>query len=403
VRFGIATPPGDAAGRSGPPISGRRRPLSASVLILCPACGTSVPGEVNSCPKCHLSSQLFDAVREAAGPLNGADPVSLKTIGEILAAVDLSVPAVPGSAPALLARAHRLPALPESTPAPPPEPRSTAPLSDLSDLPGLPAGRTEEELDRKVEEYFHVGRRLGLDFSDFEGRHRAADLVEDRSSLETLAREMFVHLVSALAEEFEAVVARRNELAAFVPTPTPDVEIDAIRRAISQGDLTGAQRRLSHVRDELQRAEEEWEVGKILVTEAELLAATVRELGGDPGPALGPFEEGRKMVRAGRRTEGERLLARGAVALWAVLEPRLVEDLQRLKARLSDLRSAGLDIQPAVEELRGVMTELRQRNFVGTIIAYRRARAFVEQNRIPGEETGGPVESPATARSFPST
>ncbi|MGA8537825.1 MAG: hypothetical protein WB789_10630, partial [Thermoplasmata archaeon] len=115
-----------------------------------------------------------------------------------------------------------------------------------------------------------------------------------------------------------------------------------------------------------------------------------------------PLEEGRKMVRSGRRTEGERLLARGAVALWAVLEPLLVEDLQRLKGRLSELRSAGLDIRPAVEELRAVMTELRQRNFVGTIVSYRRARAFVEQNRIPGEETGAPVEGPTSVRPSPS-
>lgn len=362
-----------------------------------------MPGEVDSCPKCHLSHQLFDAVREAASPLAGADPISLKTIGEILAAVDLSVPAAPSGTPALLARAPRLPALQSSPPAPPPEaPRPSTPLSDLPELPGLPAGRTDEELDQKIEEYFHLGRRLGLDFNDFEGRHHAADLVNDRSSLETVAREMFVHLVSALAEEFEAVVSRRNELAAFVPTPSPDVEIDAIRRSISQGDLAGAQRRLAHVRDEIQRAEEQWEVGKILVTEAEMLAATVRELGGDPRPALGPLEEGRKMVRSGRRTEGERLLARGAVALWAVLEPLLVEDLQRLKGRLSELRSAGLDIRPAVEELRAVMTELRQRNFVGTIVSYRRARAFVEQNRIPGEETGAPVEGPTSVRPSPS-
>jgi len=348
---------------------------------------------------CHLSSKLFEAVREAAGPLASADPISLKTIGELLAAVDLSAPAAPSTTPALLSHAPRLPALRDAGPAPEPEPlRPSTPITDLTDLPGLPAGRSDEELDRRIEEYFHIGRRLGLDFSDFEGRHHAADLVADRSSLESVAREMFVHLVSALAEEFEAAVARRNELAAFVPTPSADVEIDAIRRAIAQGDLAGAQRRLAHVREEIQRAEEEWEVGRILVTEAEMLATTVRELGGDPGPALGPIEEGRKMVRAGRRSEGERLLARGAVALWAVLEPLLVEDLQRLKSRLDDLRSSGQDIQPAVDGLRTVMTELRQRNFVGTIVAYRRARAFVEQNGVPGEETGSPVENVVSTR-----
>jgi hypothetical protein len=361
-----------------------------------------VPGEVDSCPQCHLSSDLFGAVREAAGPLAGADPVSLKTIGEILAAVDLTLPAAPAATGALLTRAPQLPALRESAPVPTPVARDVPSLSDMPELPGLPAGRGDAELDRTIQEYFHLGRRLGLDFSDFESRHNAADLVEDRSSLETVAREMFVHLVSALAEEFEVVVARRNELATFVPTPSADVEIESIRRALAQGDLTGAQRRLAHVRDEIQRDEEEWEVGKILVTEAEMLAATARELGGDPGPALGPLEEGRRMVRAGRRTDGERLLARGAVALWAVVEPLLVEDLQRVKARLSELRSAGMDIRPAVDELKVVMTELRQRNFVGTIVAYRRARAFVEQHRMPGEENGTPAEASAGARTFSS-
>jgi hypothetical protein len=109
------------------------------------------------------------------------------------------------------------------------------------------------------------------------------------------------------------------------------------------------------------------------------------------------------LVRAGRRSDGERLLARGAVALWAVLEPRLVEDLRRLKDRLSELRSAGLDIAPAIQELRTVMTELRQRNFVGTIVAYRRARAFVERNRVPGEEAGPTLETPASVRQFSSS
>jgi hypothetical protein len=402
ARIDFGSSPGRATGPDPTAPAPGSALLTAAAILLCPACGTPLTGEVDSCPKCHLSDSLFTAVREAAGPLSTSDPAALKTIWEILAAVDLSVPAVPTTSPALLTRSPRLPALRES-PTPPPEaPLPATPLGDLHELPSLPVGRTDAELDRKIEEYFHLGRRLGLDFSDFEGRHHAADLVEDRASLETVAREMFVHLVSALAEEFEGAIARRNELAAFVPTPSVDVEVDAIRRSVAQGDLTGAQRRLAHVRDELQRSEEEWEVGKILVTEAEMLATTVRELGGDPTPALGPLDEGRRLVRAGRRSEGERLLARGAVALWAVLEPRLVEDLHRLKDRLADLRSAGLDIQPAVEELKGVMTELRQRNFVGTIIAYRRARAFVEQHRIPGEESVGPTETVESIRPTPS-
>jgi len=213
---------------------------------------------------------------------------------------------------------------------------------------------------------------------------------------------MFVHLISVIAEEFEAALARRNELAALAPTPSPDVELEAIRQAIAIADLPGAQRRLAHVRDELQRSEEEWAVGRILVTEGELLASTVRELGGDPAPALGPFEEGRRLVRIGRRTDGERLLARGAVALWAVLEPRLLDDLHKLRDRLIEIRSGGADIEPAVGEIRSVLTELRQRNFVGTIVAYRRVRSFVEQHAPAGEVPDPSADMVGALRPSPS-
>ena len=177
---------------------------------------------------------------------------------------------------------------------------------------------------------------LGADFTDFEIRSNAATLAGDESSLDVLAREMFVHLVSELAEEFEATIAQRNELTQLVPTPSADVELDAIRESIRLGDLPGALRRLTHVRDELLRVEEEWEVGRILVTECDLLVQTIRELGGDPAPAQGPLEEGRKFLSRGRRSDAEKLLARAAVALWTVLEPRFFEDLRRVRDRLND-------------------------------------------------------------------
>lgn len=356
------------------------------VEISCPACGTPLPSEAPVCPKCQLSGTLFSAVREAAGP-NETDPVSLRTIGELLATVELSPSAAPPpERPSPLRREVRFPPPPsqEVAPAGPEAPSAPAP-APLREFPELPAGSTDAELERRVEEYLGLGRRLGLNFSTFEERNAEAHLTSDRPSLESLAREMFVHVLSVLTEEFDGALARRNELAAFCPTSTVDVELDAVRQALTRRDLSGARRRLEHVRDELQRAEEEWTVGRILATEGELLAVTIRELGGDPTPALGPFEEGRRLVRVGRRSDGERLLARGAIALWAVLEPRLVEDLHRLRDRLVEVRAAGGDIEGPVQELRSVLGELRQRNFVGTIVAYRRVRSFVDQHAPAGE------------------
>ena len=373
-------------------------------MVRCPACGHEVPDpDSAACPHCHLATGLFEAVQEAAGNAHAPDPRYLRTIAELLASVDLSATPEPASRPAqgLLSRPARFPSLPTpppSAPAPAPKPPAVAPLTDL---PALPAARPGEDLRRRLEEYFQIGRRLGLDFTDFERRTGSAGLVDDTPSLEVLTREMFVHLLSALAEEYESVLARRNEIAPLIATPSADVELGAIQRAISAGDLSGAQRRLVHVRDELTHVEEEWEVGRILVTECDLLVRTLRELGGDPSAATGPLEEGRKLLGQGRRAEGERLLARSAVALWALLEPRLFEDLRRLRDRLVEVRSAGLDVAPAIAELRSIATELRQRNFVGTLTAYQRLRAFFERVAVP-EATGGLPPGETTRSSSPS-
>jgi hypothetical protein len=365
-------------------------------MVNCPACGTEVAVGTSDCPSCHLSTSLFTAVRDAAGSGSEQDPAYLRTIGELLATIDVATPATPRPE-----RAHGLLSRPvrssELRRAPPPSsghPRAPLPIPPMQSLPSLPSGAPFAETRHRLDEYFQVGRRLGLDFTDFETRFGAAVLSEDLPSLDVLAREMFVHLSSSLAEEFESALARRNELAQLVPTPSADVELVAVRRALEVGDTGGAQRRLEHIRDELTRVEEDWEVGRILVTECDLLAETLRDLGGDPAPATGPLEEGRRCFAEGRRADAERLLARAAVALWTVLEPRFFEDLKRLRDRMVESRSAGGDVAPAVKDLRGVATELRQRNFVGTVLAYRRLKAFLDRTGPPEVGSVGEVTAP---------
>jgi hypothetical protein len=345
---------------------------------------------------------LFAAVREAAGPSPDQDPAYIRTIGELLATVDLAKPAAPlpgEPSHGLLSKPRRGAArvAPPSV-----HKRSVRSIAPIRDLPELPTARSDEELRHRVQEYFELGRRLGADFTDFVARANAAAVSADFESMNVLAREMFVHLVSSLAEEFEATLAERNELSQLVPTPSADVELDAVRESIRLGDLAGALRRMTHVRDELTRLEEEWEVGKILVSECDLLVQAIRDLGGDPGPAQGPLEEGRKLLLKGRRADSEKLLARAAVALWTVLEPRLFEDLRRVRDRMHDARSSGIDIGAGVTDLRELAGELRQRNFVGMLMAYRRLRAFADGLGVPDAV---PAEVPAVAsalRSGPS-
>jgi hypothetical protein len=373
-------------------------------MAVCPACGIETSEGASECPGCRLSTSLFSAVREAAGPAGENDPAYVRTVAELLQSVDLAgAPAVASPpVPALLDQPSRFPPMPppalvEELPV-----RATEPLAPLHELPALPPASSGAEVRRRAEEYTSLARRLGLDFSGLGARLAAASLAQDDPSLDTVAREMFVHLLSALAAEFDTELARRNEIAQHFPTPAADVELAAIRRSLGLGDLTGAHRRLVHVRDELGQLQQQWEAGRILLAECELLDATVRELGGDPAPALGPLAAGRSALATGRREPAERLLARAAFALWAVLEPRFLDDLKRLRDRLAEERAAGADVGPALAELRGMAVELKRRNFGGAIGAYRRLRGTVERWEPPTASTPTPPVAAGGERPDPS-
>ncbi len=355
-------------------------------MATCPACGIDAPDGASECPGCRLSTSLFSAVREAAGSSGGTDPAYVKTVAELLQSVEFAPGAgtAPPVATALLDQPSRFPSMPPPTLSAEPPVRAAEPIAPLRGLPSLPPASTGAEARRRGEEYAALARRLGLDFGPLHARLAAASLAQDATELEAVVREMFVHLVSALAVEFDSELARRNEIVQHLPASAVDVELAAIRRSLGLGDLTGAHRRLVHVRDELGQLEQEWETGRILLAECELLEAAVRELGGDPGPALGPLAQGREALAGGRREPAERLLARAAFALWAVLEPKFLDDLRRLRDRLAEERAAGADVGPALGELRGMAVELKRRNFAGAIGAWRRLREMVERWEPPG-------------------
>ncbi len=363
-------------------------------MAVCPACGTEVASDLAECPTCHLSTSLFEAVHEAAGRSADADPAYVRTIAELMRSIDLESPAEPVVPPLLRpsagTRGLGTLELPKSEPA-----LRAEPLRPLTEVPALPPAVHGEPLRRRADDYLRLARRRGLDLTSVAARVSAAEQSDDERSLEAAVRETFVHVASALAVEFETEMVRRNEIAQLVPTPSADVELNAIRVALTAGDLGGAERRLAHVRDELGRLEDIWATGRILIASCELLAETIGELGGDPTPALGPMREGRRLLAEGRRDTAERLLARSALALWAVAEPRFFEELKRLRDRLLELRGTGVDLAPALADLRGVSVELRRRNFVGTIVAYRGLRTFV------GPAEPGEAVAPSAAEAGP--
>ena len=69
---------------------------------------------------------------------------------------------------------------------------------------------------------------------------------------------------------------------------------------------------------------------------------------------------------------------------------------------MTEARQSGVDIAPGVEDLRELATELRQRNFAGMLMAYRRLRAFADRLAPPESVGGGIAELAAPVRSGPS-
>lgn len=347
------------------------------------------------CPSCHLAVRLFSAVLETAGPGGDPDPAYLRTVAELLGSIDLDTPAPPVASPLLRPSAGgRGPGtldLPKGSPA-----RQPPALSPLAEVPRLPPVARGEALRARADEYLMLARRHGLDLTEVATRIQAARISDDEPSLEAAVREAFVHVASALTVEFENELARRNEIAELVPTPSADVELNAVRVCLAAGELAGADRRLTHVRDEVGRLEDIWATARILTASCEMLVQTIAELGGDPAPAVGPLEEGRRLLTEGKPDQAERVLARTTVALWSLLEGRFFEELKRLRDRLLELRAGGQDVAPALVELRAISTELGRRNFVGTITSYRTLRAAV--GPAEAEPAPSPLAEPGAER-----
>lgn len=359
-------------------------------MIVCPACALENPDGATECARCHLSAGLFDVVREAAGEGSEADPKYLQAIGEILNQLGDGTEGAEPPTAAALSRSHRFPA------AGPGGDRSPAssPPAPLGGLPALPPAGDLPVLLRQVNDYLALARRQGLDLAAFTDRTREAMASQDLPTVEALSRDLFISLAASLTDEFESAQARRNELAGLIATATIDVELDGCRSALALGDLAGAQRRLRHVGEALSDLEEQWATVQILVTESDLIARTIKDLGGDARPALGPLAEGQRRARAGDRAGAEPVLARATLALWMLLNPLFQRELARLKEGLVARRSRGDDVGPAVEQLRRLATDLRHRNFASAVITYRGLRAFVD-----GTEASPAGPSPSPVRS----
>jgi hypothetical protein len=155
---------------------------------------------------------------------------------------------------------------------------------------------------------------------------------------------------------------------------------------------------LRRVGDTLAGLEEEWTAIRILLLEAALLAETVRELGGDPAPALGPLDEARRRLKAGARSAAEPILARGIAALWHLVRPRFARRLGELNVRAERARRRAGSGDEFDAIRRDIAHGIRQRNFAAAVVAYRRFRDAVErierEAAVPPSTEAGAVAAP---------
>jgi hypothetical protein len=342
-------------------------------VIRCPACGESVEDGAAACSQCHLSTELFGPVREAAGDPEG-NPRAADTIRELLQAAGLDDTSTEGdngeTSGARLGTSASFPA-PSAWPTRPPAVSQTQPTRVL---PALPPAGSVPVWKQQIDEYLQIGRRQGIDLAEFHRRSREALVTDDPAELEKLSRELFVHLAASLVDELNTASARRQDLSGLVETEAAGRELEECRAALGTGNLAHAQLRLKTAEQTLSALEVEWATVQILVTECDLIALVITELGGDPRPGLGPRYEGARLARLGRRADAEPVLARATSALWSIASSLVVRDLQRLAREIARTRDGSAGAKAAVAEVREFAGAVRRRNYGVAVQAYRRLR-----------------------------
>jgi hypothetical protein len=352
-------------------------------MVQCPVCGAENPPEASNCKSCQLATTLFEPVREAAEAAPD-DSDYARAIAEILAGVGPESEETGSAASdtgymAMLTAQARFPSLSE----PKAPVASAARELTVPSLPGLPPGSGLSLVQHQVEELLQIGRREGLDLKEADARMLSALQAKNLAGLDELRRGLFVQVAGSVAEDLEIQTARRNELAPLVATASIDTELAGGRAAFGAGDLAGAVRRLRQASDGLSALEDRWATCQILTTEADLMIETLRELGQDPGPALGPLAEGRRLARAGDSDRAERVLAGANRALWGLLVPQLSASLLAIRNQLHGRPSTDQEIEPVIRELRQLAALIRRRNFGAAVTTYRRLRTAASALSAP--------------------
>jgi hypothetical protein len=356
-------------------------------VVECPLCGAETAETAAHCPTCGLAVSLYGPLREE---LEAAEepppPEGQRVFPEVLQLVhELGGGLPPAAGPAAVAQPARFPA----TEVPVPRAPSTLAPPIPPDLPAVGSGDREAVLERDIEEFRLLARRLGVDLSLLEAPIADAERAKDVEALEELRKNLFVRDAAFLAAALDHTLARRNELSGFTGTPTIDEALEHARRAFSRGDLFGAHRALQRATTELEAGEEEWMEVKVLTVEAEFLVETIRDLGGDASPVVAPLAAARRWARDGETERVEQALARSILALWRLASPLVLTDLQRIRSTLASATKEDGDLRAARASLQEMASALKVRNFTDTILAYRSAKEAADRIAGGGGLSGG--------------
>jgi hypothetical protein len=291
-------------------------------MIACPLCLAPNPDDARCCRGCDLPSDLFSAIRGAAGP--DLEQEHTRAVTEVLASLETTEG--PGrSRTGSGGPAQRSPV--------PPAPRHKPSIGNVN-LPTDPVGM--DDLFNQLDGLAALGRRLGLDTDDAELDAYHAYREQSRSKLRAVRTRLFRVISEMLLDRQRFFMARRVGIARPFSTADADIEIHRFRRALTRGDLTEAAHRLRQAHLILGDLERRRTKIDSLVFEVRDMAHALVRLGGDPKAAIAPVV--RMMHSPGQHSHS--VMLRILTSTVETLRRQLISQLTTVGGRRRTVRPA---------------------------------------------------------------
>lgn len=291
-------------------------------MIECPVCGVGGPEDQVGCAACGLPGQFFEAVRDIADPT--ADIKFTHAVDELTGTGE---PVPPG--PSRATHSESTAALMQGI-----SPNSQTARGGAVPLPET--GGDTEAAPSPWDDATRIGHALGQDLSYLEEAMARASSEGDTAQLSRFRHDLIRAVLNGLVDRYRILCDRRNVLASRVRTQSLDAALAAYRRALSEGELVGAEVQWRKAQQTAESIEASWGRIKTQFTEAGQMIRALREMGGVAPGVLRPVAEAIRIPRRGEAGQIERRLKRANGLLWGLLVPRMDYQLSKGRSLLNE-------------------------------------------------------------------